>query len=199
MFYQGVSGSAHDYVYAGSGGGTGDLNADGTTGNDLIYVPLNALNPNEIQFRNSGTITAAQQAQAFEDLITNSRCLSKFRGHMLPRNACSLPFTNQVDMTIRQALPLGRGNRVSVALDIFNFGNFLEKSWGKQRVSPLNNFNNIPLLTHVGQSTTNPATAVPIVTYNVLTLVKDGLIQEYQPGDFASNYWRAQLSFRYSF
>ena len=202
MFYQGVSGSAHDYIYAGSGG-AGDLNADGTTGNDLIYVPINALNPNEIQFRNSGTapnvVTAAQQAQAFEDLITSSRCLSKYRGQMLPRNACSLPFTNQVDMTIRQALPLGRGNRVSVALDIFNFGNLLEKTWGKQRVSPLNSFNNIPLLTHVGMSSTTPATAVPIVQYNIRTLVKDGLIQEYQAGAFASNYWRTQLSFRYSF
>ncbi len=202
MFYQGVSGSAHDYVYAGSGG-AGDLNADGTVGNDLIYVPKNALDPNEIQFRNSGTganlVTAAEQAQAFESLIANSRCLGRFRGHMLPRNACSLPFTNQVDMTIRQALPLGRGNRVSVALDIFNFGNLLEKSWGKQRVSPFSSFNNIPLLTHVGQSSTSPATAVPIVQYNVRTLVKDGLIQEYQAGDFASNYWRTQLSFRYSF
>lgn len=202
MFYQGVSGSSNDYIYTGSGG-AGDLNADGTTGNDLIYVPVNALDPNEIQFRNSGTapnvVTAAQQAQAFEDLINNSRCLSKYRGQMLPRNACSLPFTNQVDMTIRQALPLGRGNRVSVALDIFNFGNLLEKSWGKQRVSPITGNSNVPLLTHVGMSSTNPATAVPILQYNIRTLVKDGLIQEYQAGDFTSNYWRTQLSFRYSF
>jgi outer membrane receptor for ferrienterochelin and colicin len=202
MFYQGVSGSAHDYIYGGFAP-VGDLNADGTQGNDLIYVPKNALDPNEIQFRATGTgaalVTAAQQASAFEELINNSRCLSKYRGQILPRNACSLPFSNQVDLTIRQALPLGRGNRVSVALDIFNFGNLLEKTWGKVRVSPLNSFNNIPLITHVGMSTTNPATAVPIVNYNIRTLVKDGLVQEYQPGEFASNYWRSQLSFRYSF
>lgn len=203
LFYQGTSGAPHDYIYAGFGG-NGDLNADGVQGNDLLYVPRNALDPNEIQFRNTGTganlVTAAEQAAAFEALINSSPCLTKYRGQIMPRNSCSLPFTNQMDLSIRQALPLGRGNRVSVAFDIFNFGNLLEKNWGKVRVSPLSGFNNIPLVTHVGMSSTDPATAVPIVTYNIRTLnPTGGFIQEYQPGDFASNYWRTQLSFRYSF
>ncbi|HEY6088153.1 MAG TPA: carboxypeptidase regulatory-like domain-containing protein [Gemmatimonadaceae bacterium] len=204
VFYQGVSGAPHDYIYAGSSG-AGDLNADGVQGNDLLYVPTDARDPTQIVFQNSGSganlVTAAQQADAFEALIQSSRCLSKYRGQILPRNACSLPFTNTVDLTVRQALPLGRGNRVSVALDIFNFGNMLEKTWGKTRVSPFSSFNNVPLVTHVGMTTTNPATAVPIVTYNIRTLdpQNSGIIQEYQPGDFASNYWRMQLSFRYSF
>ena len=204
LFYQGTSGSPHDYIYGGFGG-NGDLNADGVQGNDLIYVPLNALDPNEIRFQNSGTganlVTAAQQAAAFEALINSSPCLSRYRGQIMPRNSCSLPFTNQMDLSIRQALPIGRGHRVSVAFDIFNFGNMLEKTWGKVRVSPITGFNNIPLVTHVGMSSTSPATAVPIVTYNIRTLDPDGsgVPQEYRAGDFASNYWRTQLSFRYSF
>ncbi len=204
LFYQGISGSPHDYIYGGSGG-NGDLNADGVQGNDLLYVPKDARDPNEIRFQNSGSgatlVTAAQQADAFEALIAGSRCLSKYRGQIMQRNSCSLPFSNQMDLTIRQALPLGRGNRVSVALDIFNFGNLLEKSWGKVRVSPFSSFNNIPLVTHVGMSTAVPGTAVPIVQYNIRTLdpTGTGFIQEYRPGDFASNYWRSQLSFRYSF
>jgi hypothetical protein len=204
LFYQGTSGSPHDYIYGGFAP-VGDLNADGVQGNDLIYVPRNALDPNEIRFQNSGTganlVTAAQQAAAFEALINSSPCLTKYRGQILPRNSCALPFTNQMDLSIRQALPLGRGNRVSVTFDIFNFGNLLEKNWGKARVSPFTSFNNIPLVTHVGMSSTDPATAVPIVTYNIRTLDPQGtgIPQEYQAGDFASNYWRTQLSFRYSF
>jgi outer membrane receptor for ferrienterochelin and colicin len=204
LFYQGTSGSPHDYIYGGFAP-VGDLNADGVQGNDLIYVPRNALDPNEIRFQNSGSgatlVTAAQQAAAFEALISSSPCLTKYRGQILPRNSCSLPFTNQMDLSIRQALPLGRGHRVSVAFDIFNFGNLLEKTWGKARVSPFTTFNNIPLVTHVGMSSTDPATAVPIVQYNIRTLDPSGsgVPQEYQPGDFASNYWRTQLSFRYSF
>ena len=173
-------------------------------GNDLLYVPTDARDPTQIQFANSGSgatlVTAAQQADAFEALIKASPCLTKYRGQIMPRNSCRLPFSNQVDLTFRQALPFGRGNRVSVAFDIFNFGNLLNKNWGKIAVSPLTNFNNIPLVTHVGMSTTDPATAVPIVNYNIKTLDPTGTgIVEYQPGDFISNYYRTQLSFRYSF
>ena len=204
LFYQGVSGAPHDYIYGGFAP-LGDLNADGVQGNDLLYVPTNASDATQIQFRDSGTgtglVTAAQQAAAFEALIDASPCLSEYRGQIIPRNACRLPFANTFDFTIRQAVPLVRGSRVSVALDIFNFGNLLNKNWGKVSVSPLTSFNNIPLVTHVGQSTADPATAVPIVQYNVRTLDPNGtgVPVEYQPGDFASNYWRSQLSFRFSF
>jgi outer membrane receptor for ferrienterochelin and colicin len=204
VFYQGVSGAPHDYIYGGSGG-NGDLNADGVQGNDLLYVPTDARDPTQILFANSGAgptlVTAAQQADAFEALINASPCLSKYRGQIMPRNSCRLPFSNQVDLSIRQALPIGRGNRVSVAFDVFNFGNLLNKNWGKVAVSPFSNFNNIPLVTHVGMSTTNPATAVPIVQYNIRTLdpTGTGVPVEYQPADIVSNYWRSQLSFRYSF
>jgi hypothetical protein len=204
VFYQGVSGAPHDYIYGGSGG-NGDLNADGVQGNDLLYVPTDARDPTQILFANSGAgptlVTAAQQADAFEALINASPCLSKYRGQIMPRNSCRLPFSNQVDLSIRQALPIGRGNRVSVAFDVFNFGNLLNKNWGKVAVSPFSNFNNIPLVTHVGMSTTNPATAVPIVQYNIRTLdpTGTGVPVEYQAADIVSNYWRSQLSFRYSF
>jgi len=203
VFYQGISGPPHDYIYGGFGG-NGDLNADGVQGNDLLYVPTDARDPTQIQFANSGSgatlVTAAQQADAFEALINASPCLTKYRGQIMPRNSCRLPFSNQVDLTFRQALPFGRGNRVSVAFDIFNFGNLLNKNWGKIAVSPLSSFNNIPLVTHVGMSTTDPATAVPIVQYNIKTLDPTGTgTVEYRPGDFISNYYRTQLSFRYSF
>ena len=203
VFYQGISGPPHDYIYGGFGG-NGDLNADGVQGNDLLYVPTDARDPTQIRFANSGSgatlITAAQQADAFEALINASPCLTKYRGQIMPRNSCRLPFSNQVDLTFRQALPFGRGNRVSVAFDIFNFGNLLNKNWGKIAVSPFTNFNNIPLVTHVGMSTADPATAVPIVQYNIKTLDPTGTgIVEYRPGDFISNYYRTQLSFRYSF
>lgn len=203
VFYQGISGPPHDYIYGGFGG-NGDLNADGVQGNDLLYVPTDARDPTQIRFANSGSgatlVTAAQQADAFEALINASPCLTKYRGQIMPRNSCRLPFSNQVDLTFRQALPFGRGNRVSVAFDIFNFGNLLNKNWGKIAVSPLSSFNNIPLVTHVGMSTTDPATAVPIVQYNIKTLDPTGTgTVEYRPGDFISNYYRTQLSFRYSF
>jgi hypothetical protein len=196
-FYQGISNSPHDYIYGGSGG-AGDLNGDGVQGNDLIYVPKNALDPTEIQFRNvvSGgvvTRTAAAQAVDFENFISDSKCLKEHRGAILPRNSCRLPFSNVVDVALRQRLPTIRGQEVALTLDIFNFGNLVNKNWGKQRSSPITGNSNVPLVTHVGYSTTDPKTAVPIITF---TPPSGG---EYAQFTSATQFWRTQLSLRYSF
>jgi len=201
VFYQGVSGAPHDYIYGGSGG-AGDLNGDGVQGNDLIYIPKSATDQNEIQFRNitrtTGGVTtvlstAAEQATLFDAFINSSDCLKGHRGQILERNTCRQPFVNQVDVAIRQNIPLFGDQRVSVQLDIFNIGNLLNKDWGRAFVTPTTTNSNVPLVTHVGYSSATAATAVPIVQF---TPPAGG---EYAPGSTVSNFWRTQLSARFSF
>lgn len=192
FFYQGLSGSPHDYIYGGSGG-AGDLNGDALQGNDLLYVPRNALDATEIQFRQAGSRTPEVQAQDFENFIKNSDCLKGQRGKIMDRNSCRLPFTNTVDVAFRQRLPVIRGQELALTLDIFNFGNLVNKKWGKSRISPLSGNSNVPLVTHVGYSTAVPTTAVPIVTF---TPPVGG---EYTNGNFVGNFWRTQMAVRYSF
>jgi hypothetical protein len=129
----------------------------------------------------------------FENFIESSKCLRESRGSVLPRNSCRLPFSNVVDVALRQRLPTIRGQEVALTLDIFNFGNLVNKNWGKQRSSPLSINSNVPLLTHVGYSTTDPTTAVPIVTF---TPPSGG---EYTQFSSATQFWRTQVSLRYSF
>ena len=205
LSYQGVSGSTHDYVYAGFSN-RGDVNADGVSGNDLIYVPTDVNDVTQIRFANATfggeTLSAADQAAAFEQLIEQSPCLNQSRGKIMQRNSCRLPFSNNFDLSVRQNIPLvSSSQRVAVQLDIFNFGNLLNKNWGQQQVSPYTSFNNISLLNVTGQSSTDPKTAVPTVTFNYRTLdpKKTGKIDPYQVGNFVSNYWRMQLSARVSF
>jgi hypothetical protein len=204
-----VSGSVHDYVYGGSGG-RGDLNADGIVGNDLIYIPNDVNNTSEIRFQQlvvttagkPDTLSAVNQAKFFNDLIDKSPCLSEARGQIMERNSCRLPFSNNFDLSVRQNIPiLSSSQRVAVQLDIFNFGNLLNKKWGQQQVSPYSSFNNISLLTHTSSTSTDPATAVPTVTFNYRTLDPDktGEIDPYRVGNFVSNYYRMQLSARISF
>lgn len=193
LFYQGVSGPPHDYIYGSAGSGSGDLNGDGVTANDLVYVPRDARNTAEIQFRQSGSRTPAQQAQEFEDFINQSDCLSKHRGRILERNSCRQPFYQRIDLAVRQNLPTLRGQRVAVQFEIFNFGNMLNKRWGQQRITPTTSNSNVPLITHVGYSSADPRTAVPIVTF---TQPAGG---EYVVGNFIENFWRTQASLRYSF
>ncbi len=205
LSYQGVSGSPHDYVYGGSSG-RGDMNADGIVGNDLIYVPTDVNDASQIRFATatfSGeSLSATDQAAAFEQLISKTPCLNSSRGKILERNSCRLPFSNNVDLSLRQDIPLvSAGQRVALQLDIFNFGNLLNKNWGQQQVSPYGSFNNLTLLSETATSSTDPATAVPTVTFNYRTLDPDktGTLSPYRVGNFVSNYWRMQLSARVSF
>jgi hypothetical protein len=148
------------------------------------------------------TLTAAQQAAAFDQLINSQDCLSKARGKIMERNSCRQPFSNFFDLTVRQNIPLlSSAQRVSVQLDIFNFGNLLNKKWGQQRFNPISANSNIPLLSQTGMSGTDPKTAVPIVQFNyrVLDPTKSGTIEPNQIANTGGNYWRAQLSARVSF
>ncbi|HEY5545551.1 MAG TPA: carboxypeptidase regulatory-like domain-containing protein [Gemmatimonadaceae bacterium] len=191
--YSGVSGSPHDYVYASTSFSNGDMNGDGRNGNDLIYIPRSAFNTQEIRFRAvTNGATVAQQQAAFEQYILDSPCLRDQRGRILARNSCKQPFLNQVDVAIRQTVPSVRGQRLSLQADITNFGNLLSKNWGQARVTEASSNSNVPILTHVGMSSSNPTVAIPIVQFNVNQ-------KEYIVGNFASNFWRFQLSARYSF
>jgi outer membrane receptor protein involved in Fe transport len=201
VVYQGNSGAPYDYVY-GSSGSFGDLNADGQTQNDLLYVPTDVNDPNQIQFRANGSVTAAQQAAAFDQLINRLDCLKDARGTIMDRNSCRNPWANQFDVSLAQSLStFGFGN-AQVRLDVINFGNLLNKRWGRQAFSDQgstcgNLCGSTLLLTHVGNAVPagTPAngtlTAVPIVQFN----------PNFTPFDAtnaASNY-RMQLSLRYSF
>ena len=156
-------------------------------------MPRSAYNTTEIQFRAvTNGATVAQQQAAFEKYIQSSPCLSSQRGQIMSRNSCKQPFLNQMDLAIRQTIPSVRGQRLSLQADITNFGNLLNKNWGQQRVTEASSNSNVPILTHVGMTSSNPTVAIPIVQFNVNQ-------KEYIVGNFASNFWRFQLSARYSF
>ncbi len=156
VIYTGNSGAPYDYVYGTNGGTTGDLNADGQSQNDLIYVPKNATDLTEILFTGyNGATTglpagstaaqamanAATMASAFESFINTVPCLSEARGTLMTRNACRNPWINQVDVSVAQSLGKLGGKRLEnlqLRLDIINFGNLLNKDWGKQAFSDQN-------------------------------------------------------------
>jgi hypothetical protein len=130
------SGTPFEFVY------NGDMNGDGSTSNDLIYVPTNATLASEIQFTTNGTgasaISPATQAAAFENFIASNDCLNSQRGTIMDRNTCRTPWTKRLDVDIRQSLPTIRGQNFMVQLDIFNFLNLLNRSWGAQDLGSSN-------------------------------------------------------------
>lgn len=136
LFYSGAIDGRFSYVYGA------DFNRDGVNGNDLIYIPKDARNPNEIQFVNTAAIngivyTPAQQAQLFEDYINQDKYLRKHRGQYAERNGAQLPWRNQVDLRIMQDVFTNIGknkNTIQFSWDVFNVGNLLNPSWGKVKI-----------------------------------------------------------------
>ena len=173
MIYVGISGIPFDYVSTGRGA-VGDLNGDGVVGNDLVYVPKNARDPNEMLFANEvvngQVITAETQAQLFEQFINGQSCLNESRGSILQRNGCRSPWQNNMNVTIEQSLPTVMGKTLSVRLDVFNFLNLINHDWGKIKL-PSNSpsFNDQSLLSVVGQTqdtvTNNVLNTQPIFNF----------------------------------
>ena len=143
--------------------GLGDLNADGAQGNDLIYIPADVAKDDEIRFSGVSPIAGAdnspaaqeqriaEQRSALERFITSTDCLTRQRGRIMTRNSCRSPWTNTVNLSLRQALPRFGGSRSRVQLDVFNFLNLLNSDWGQQPLPPPGG-GSVPLLTHVGQT-----------------------------------------------
>ena len=209
FIYSGNSGAPYDYVYGTNGGTTGDMNADGQSQNDLVYVPTDARSASEIMFvANPATATAAQlqtaatQAQAFENFIASTPCLNEARGTIMTRNSCRNPWVNQVDISLAQTLSPARFQNVQVRLDVINFGNLLNRSWGPQAFSDQNSTcgsicSATVLLTHVNNvvPTGNQRTVVSS-SQGIFTF--DPAFKAFNADNASSNY-RMQLSMRYSF
>ena len=126
VFYEGRRGKPYSWTYLN------DLNGDGIGGNDLMYIP-SAPGSGDVVFRgNSATQTAAQAEAAFWAVVDANPELSKARGGLVGRNTSFAPWVNNFDVRFSQELPgFMKGHKTTFVLDVFNFGNLLNKRWGR--------------------------------------------------------------------
>jgi hypothetical protein len=212
FIYSGNSGAPFDYVYGSSAAsGSGDANADGQSQNDLVYVPRDAHDPNEILFTGYNAAPGSTlyqgylaQADAFDRFIDGIKCLRENRGKLLSRNLCRNPWQNEIDVSIGQSLEAFGRQNLQLRLDVINFANLLNRKWGAQNFSDQGSTcgpicSATVLLTHTGNllpaglpaGTTNSPLARGIYTF-------DTNFKRWNADNASSNY-RMQLSMRYSF
>jgi hypothetical protein len=112
----------------------GDLNNDGGTANDLIYIPATKAEMNFQTFTASGkTFTAAEQADAWEAYIQQDKYLSANRGGYAQRGAVIMPMVYRADLSFAQQLFTNIGskkNTLEFRVDILNVGNLLDSDYG---------------------------------------------------------------------
>jgi hypothetical protein len=128
LYWEMRNNGSSSYIYSG------DLNGDGGTGNDLIYIPRDTSEMNFQQYTASGvTWTRQQQQAAWEAFIQQDDYLKGHRGEYAERNAVFVPFVKRADASITQEIGqnfMGKRNSLEVRLDFVNLGNLLNHNWG---------------------------------------------------------------------
>jgi hypothetical protein len=176
---------------------SGDMNGDGISGNDLMYIPRNT---GEMNFQtytvgtgaSAITFTAAEQAAAFEAYIGQDGYLNANRGTVAERNGGNLPMVTRFDLSAQVEVFKKIGQQrhtIQFRADVFNFGNMIKSEWGVGYV-----LNNISPLAARGY---NATTGVPVFRMNP---VNNNLnYTTTRRGTGLLDVWQAQLGVRYIF
>ncbi len=126
--YNGTSGSPFSFVYQG------DVNRDGSSRNDLIYIPRgqSEINLIDITDANGNVIqTAAEQWQRLDAFIENNDYLRDNRGSVAQRNESKTPWNHRLDAKLGYTLNLSGSKKLHFSMDIFNVFNLISKNWGR--------------------------------------------------------------------
>ncbi len=177
---------------------SGDLNADGGTANDLVYIPRDTGEMNFQTFTaGSRTFTAADQAAAWNAYIEQDEYLSQHRGEYAERGGVFMPLVKRLDFSVAQDLFTslkGRRHEFQFRVDMLNFGNLLNKDWGvAQRfvsTSPLI----VPSAAQGG-----PVDALGRAQYRLRVINNELMSKSFEQTSDLNDVWRIQFSLRYTF
>jgi len=192
LFSQYQTGGNSSYVMSG------DLNGDGSTSNDLIYIPRDKSEMNFQQFTSGTgaaavTFTSAQQADAWEKFIQQDEYLRTHRGQYAERGGVFMPMVFRSDFAFAQELSRnidGRHNGLEIRIDIINVGNLLNHHWGIGQTF---------LTTSPLVISGSPVDAGGKAIYRLRSINNQLIDHTYQPTVGLSDVYRFQLGLRYNF
>ncbi|MCB2379706.1 carboxypeptidase regulatory-like domain-containing protein [Hymenobacter sp. BT635] len=192
-FYNGQSGAPFSYSYYGT-----DLNGDGGTAtgnsNDLIYIPRNQ---SEIVLITDGPNDRRSVDQIWSELnsfIENDDYLREHRGEYAARNGARTPWQHRIDVRLLQDFYTTIGSKqhtIQLSVDVLNFGNLLNKDWGRDYFVSNQNYG---LLRYQGLE--GGSTGRPQFSYGTGTSATPK--EAYQVSQITSR-WQAQFGVRYLF
>lgn len=170
------------------------MNQDGQA-NDLIYIPKDK---NEILFVEKNGYTAEQQAEAFWDFIQQDPYLRKHKGRYAEAFSSQLPWVNRFDLKIAQDFYIKvkkQKNTLQLSVNILNFGNLLNNSWGQIKSTAASNQGKI---LHYEKNDTDSR---PMFSMNTLTKYGKAVLptESFSRQNIAENCWQIQLGIRYIF
>ncbi|MFL0685046.1 MAG: carboxypeptidase regulatory-like domain-containing protein [Algoriphagus aquaeductus] len=192
LFWEGRTIGNASYVFGG------DLNNDGGTANDLIYIHESVDEMNFQQYTASGrTFTAAEQAAAWEAYIQQDKYLSANRGKYAERGAVIMPMVYRADFSFAQQLFTnikGKRNSLEFRVDILNVGNLLNQDWGIGQT-----FNSTQPLVVPSAAQGGPIGANGRPQYRLRNFGTELISETFRPTAGVADVWRMQFGLRYIF
>jgi hypothetical protein len=190
LFYSGQSGRPFSYMVSG------DVNGDGRSDNDLVYIPRDA---NDIILVNSAGAKLPKTDAAYASLmnyINADPYLSDNKGKMSERSGAREPWAHQLDLRVNQEIPTWGDHKIEITLDILNVLNLLNSDWGWIRNTGLNQ--TVTMLTFKSfETAAGPDYGKPRYQWAGLP-VTDGKADPTSPDNILSR-WQMQLGLRYTF
>ena len=173
-FFEYAQGGRYSYTYGG------DINGDGSTVNDLLYIPTDG-EIDQMDFSGSG-------ADAFKAYIAQDDYLSDRRGEYAERYGALAPWRGRWDLKFLQDFNFNvsaeKTHTLQFSLDVLNVGNLISSEWGliqqPSNVQPIG-------------VTVNPETNVPTYTFD------GNLIETYVYDASLMSRWQMQFGLRYIF
>jgi hypothetical protein len=105
----------------------GDLNGDGVAFNDRVFV----FAPEDLPLSETDPTKAQAIRDRYASYLQQYSCVGKYVGQISPRNPCTLPWFNRMDMQFAKTISTSPSQRIEVQLDLFNVLNGLNKDWGR--------------------------------------------------------------------
>jgi len=125
-FYEYAQGGRFSYTYSG------DINNDGSSLNDLIYIPTTA-ELGLMQFEGDAASQATQRV-AMDSYIKQDQYLRDRRGTFAGRNDILSPWRGRWDMKLLQDYNFkfseNKTHTIQFSVDILNLGNLISSDWG---------------------------------------------------------------------
>jgi hypothetical protein len=181
LFYEGLSGGPYTYTI------DGDANADGFSGNDIVYVPADARPGGDVTLATrdeEGHLVPASRFtyQKLDGFIRRERCLRAQRGTLMRRNNCRNPWVNNTNARFSKLFPALHGHTVELSIDVFNLLHLVDSDWGEVR-----GIEQTSLLRLIGHD--------PVQSRGIYAVQ----IPRFRVLDVDASRWRMQLGARYSF
>ena len=195
-----------------------DLNGDGQTTNDLIYVPRTA---SELAFvplvvntastpttpASSVTYSPEQQQTAFDAYIDGNDYLKTRRGQYAERNGGQLPWLTRFDLTVIQEFYIavgakGKKNTIQLRADVLNVGNLFNSAsgLGNNTTASTNNSVSNPLALASVSAAGVPQYRLATQSITEGTTTKTILLRDsFTPNQSVNAVWQAQIGLRYIF